>query len=179
MWLLIAILLTSVNGATGGQEVGPAQQIEQTLRALPEALRDGATVIGYVNGERRVLRQGPGEMICVADNPRLEDARGAYFVNCFPRSLQAFEERRAELAEASDMLEILGREVQNGQIAMPRMAIRYTLRGATAEGALPLAVLQVPFAAAETTGLSTVPDNFRPWLMNESTVMAHVMLPGQ
>lgn len=57
--------------------------------------------------------------------------------------------------------------------------MRYTLRGHSAEGAVPLAVLHVPFATAESMGLSTEPDHYRPWLMAESTVMAHIMLPGQ
>lgn len=44
-------------------------QVRETLRALPEALREGATVIGYEDGERRVLKAGSDEMICLADDP--------------------------------------------------------------------------------------------------------------
>lgn len=100
-------------------------------------------------------------------------------MNCFPKSLEAFEKRRAELASRPDVLDILRSEVESGRLKMPDIAIRYTLRGHSAEGAAPLAVLHVPFATAESMGLSTEPDNFRPWLMAESTVMAHIMLPGQ
>ena len=93
--------------------------------------------------------------------------------------MEPFENRRRELGSDPDLLEILRSEVESGRLIVPEMAMRYTLRGHSAEGALPLAVLHVPFATAESTGLSTEPDSFRPWLMNESTVMAHVMLPGQ
>ena len=156
----------------------PEQQIRDTLRALPEALRSEATVIGYQNGERTVLRTSIGNIICWADDPERVDNRGAYFVNCFPKSVQAFEERRAELASASGWVEVLEKEVKSGEINVPAIAMRYTLRGASAEGAVPLGVLMVPFATAHTMGLSTEPDSFRPWLMMEGTVMAHVMLPG-
>jgi hypothetical protein len=179
MLFFLGILFISLNSVGGAQEKSPELQIRETLRALPEALRDGATVIGYEGGERLILRGGSGEMICWADDPSLSDARGAFFVNCFPKSLEAFENRRAELGASPDLLEILRSEVEGGHLIVPEMAIRYTLRGHAAEGAVPLAVLHVPFATAQFTGLSTEPDPFRPWLMNESTVMAHVMLPGQ
>jgi len=179
MRIFIALTLISLGGFGNAQEKSPDLQIRETLRALPEALREGATVMGFVDGESQVLRTGSGEMICWADDPTLSDARGAFFVNCFPRSLEAFENRRAELGADPDLLEVLRYEVESGRLEVPEMAIRYTLRGHSAEGALPLAVLHVPFATAQSTGLSTEPDPFRPWLMNESTVMAHVMLPGQ
>lgn len=67
----------------------------------------------------------------------------------------------------------------HNDIVLVLLAMRYTLRGHSAEGAVPLAVLHVPFATAKPMGLSTEPDHYRPWLMAESTVMAHVMLPGQ
>ena len=178
MRIFIAVILISLAGVGNAQENGSELQIRDALRALPEALREGATVIGFVDGESQVLRAGPGEMICWADDPGLSDDRGAFFVNCFPRSLEALENRRAELGADPDLLEILRSEVENGRLEVPEMAIRYTLRGQSAEGALPLAVLHVPFATAQSTGLSTEPDPFRPWLMSEATVMAHVMLPG-
>ncbi|MGD2217856.1 MAG: hypothetical protein PVJ64_13955 [Gemmatimonadales bacterium] len=179
MRFFLGVLFVSLSGVASAQEKGPELQIRETLRALPEALRDGATVIGYEDGERRILKTGSGEMICWADDPSLSDARGAFFVNCFPKSLEAFENRRAELALNPDLLEILRSEVESGRLKVPEMAIRYTLRGHAADGAVPLAVLHVPFATARSTGLSTEPDHFRPWLMGESTVMAHLMLPGQ
>ena len=164
--------------AAGAQEREPERQIRDTLRALPEALRHEATIIGYRNGERVVLRASDGNITCWADDPEKVDNRGAFFVNCFPKSVQAFEERRAELASAPGWIEVPDKEVKSAKIKLPNIAMRYTLRGASAEGAGPLGRLMVPFATADTMGLSTEPDAFRPWLMLEGTVMAHVMLPG-
>jgi len=118
-------------------------------------------------------------MICWADDLNTSDARGAYFVNCFPQSLEAFENRRAELESNPDMLDILKSDVEQGRLKLPNIAMRYTLRGHSAESAVPLAVLRVPFATAASMGLSTEVDHYRPWLMAEPTMMAHIMLPGQ
>jgi hypothetical protein len=178
MRFYLGLLLSVLSATVIAQEGSPTQQIRETLRALPEALRAGATVIGYEDGERSILKAGAGDIICLADDPGKADARGAFFVNCYPRSLEAFEKRRAELSSEADFLEVLRAEVEGKSLKVPKFAIRYTLRGHSAEGAVPLAVIHVPFATAESTGLSTEPDHFRPWLMMEATVMAHIMLPG-
>jgi hypothetical protein len=169
----------TVYGVATAQEKSLEHQIIETLRALPEAMRGNATVIGFKNGERAILKAGSGDMICHADDPKTSDARGAYFVNCFPKSLEAFEKRRAELGPGPDALRVLTSDVESERLKLPKFAMRYTLRGHSAEGAVPLAVLHIPFATAESMGLSTEPDPYRPWLMAESTVMAHIMLPGQ
>ncbi len=160
--LHFGIVLIGLAAIATAQEKSPGHQVRETLRALPEALRTGATVIGYEDGERAILKTGSGDMICWADDPSMTDARGAFFVNCFPKSLEAFEKRRVELASKPDFLDVLRSEVESERLKVPKMAIRYTLRGQSAEGALPLAVIHVPFATAESTGLSTVPDHFRP-----------------
>lgn len=179
MRTFILIFLVGLTSIPTAQGKSLEQQVQETLRALPEAMRNNATVIGYRDGNHIVLKDGSGSMICWADDPDTSDARGAYFVNCFPKSLKAFEDRRAELVSNPDALDILQSDVKSGRIKLPDIAMRYTLRGHSAEGAVPLAVLHVPFATAESMGLSTEPDHYRPWLMAESTVMAHIMLPGQ
>jgi len=176
---IFGIIFVGLTSTATAQDKNPEQQIGETLRALPEAMRNNATVIGYQNGERTVLKAGSGSMICNADDPKTSDSRGAYFVNCFPKSLEAFENRRAELDPGSDALKALSADVESGRLKLPTIAMRYTLRGHSAEGAVPLAILHVPFATAESMGLSTEPDHYRPWLMAESTVMAHIMLTGQ
>ena len=163
------------------QVKSPEEQIVETLRALPEALRDGATVIGYNQaGERVVLKKGTNDMICWADDPNSSGARGAFFVLCFPKSLEPYIERSRELALAgvSDVKGVLTSEIESGKLAMPKLAVRYTLRGHAAEGALPLTVVHIPYATTESTGLSSELDNFRPWLMYAGTPHAHIMVPG-
>jgi hypothetical protein len=178
MKIFVCIMLMGLGGIASAQEKSSEQQIRETLRALPEALRDDATVIGYEDGERKTLRAGSNDIICRADDPNMKGEAGAFYVNCFPKSLEAFLKRIAELGSEPDWMDALSSEVKSGRLKMPEMAIRYTLRGSSAEGALPLAAIHIPFATAESTGLSTEPDNHRPWLMMESTVMAHIMLPG-
>ena len=52
MKLFISIVVISIAASSTAEQRSQQQQIEETLRALPEALRDGAAVIGYnSNGE--------------------------------------------------------------------------------------------------------------------------------
>ena len=145
---LVPILILSLSSICSAQEPSREQQLAETLRALPEALRDGATVFGYENGKRKVIREGSGSMVCWADDPTVSDARGAFYVKCFPKSLQAFIDRFEELRGKPDQLALLEAEVKSGRLPMPEIAMRYTLRGAAAEGAVPLGVLHIPFATA-------------------------------
>lgn len=177
----IFMLVATSQGYT--QEKDAEEQITETVRALPEALRDGATVVRFNHdGKRIVLRKGSNDMICWADDPNLSDARGAFFVVCFPKSLEQYMNRRRELglkgvsnAAAAD---IVANEIESGKIAMPKLAVRYTLRGHSPEGALPLTIIHVPYATTESTGFSSELDNFRPWLMLAGTPHAHIMVPG-
>lgn len=144
---------------------------------MPEALRGGATVIGYdQSGDRVVLRNGTNDMICWADDPNSTDDRGAFFVVCFPKSLEPYMNRMRELGPEGNAT--VASEIKSGKIAMPKFAIRYTLRGHSPEGALPLSVIHVPYATPELSGFSTEIDNFRPWLMWAGTAHAHIMVPG-
>ncbi len=156
-------------------------QITETVRALPEALRDGATVIGYnQTGDRIELRKGTNDMICLADDPNLSDAKGEIFIVCFPKSLEPYMTRKEELTlnGVSNVRDSIASEIESGKIYMPKLAVRYTLRGHSPDGALPLTVIHVPFATTESTGFSSEIDNFRPWLMWEGTAEAHIMVPG-
>ncbi len=178
--LLLSIWLSIACFALYAQVKSPEQQIIETVRALPESLRDGAKIIGY-NGasEGVILREGKNDMICWGDDPNSIDARGAFFVVCFPKSLEPWMNRRRELASNDESwFDIVAAEIESGKISMPQLAIRYTLRGHSPEGALPLSVIHVPNATRESTGLSTEINNFRPWLMWAGTPHAHIMVPG-
>ena len=181
MRYIFTLLLLVMASQTYAQVKDAEVQIAETLRALPEALRDGATVIGYNQaGEQIELRKGTNDMICWADNPNLSDAKGEIFVVCFPKSLEPYWTRLQELTVkgVSNKYVTVANEIESGKIPMPKLAVRYTLRGHSPEGALPLTVIHVPFATAESTGFSTEIDNFRPWLMWPGTANAHIMVPG-
>ena len=52
--LFLTVYLSIVFLAINAQTKSPEQQITETVRALPESLRDGAKIIGY-NGSRRTV----------------------------------------------------------------------------------------------------------------------------
>jgi hypothetical protein len=159
------------------------EQIAETVRALPESLREGATVYGYSqSGEQELLRNGDNDMICYADNPFLSNDKGKVYVICFPKSLETYIARLAELKSSGisddERFGIVAEEIKSGKIKMPDIAIRYTLRGHSHEGALPLTIVHVPFLTSEMNGFSVEIDNYRPWLMWGGTAHAHIMIPG-
>lgn len=181
MRYIFTFLLLIVTSQAYTQVKDAEDQITETVRALPEALRDGATVIGYnQTGERVELRKGTNDMICWADDPNLSNDKGRIYVVCFPKSLEPYLTRIRELRinGVSNVYDSLASEIKSSKIDMPKLAVRYTLRGHSPEGALPLTVIHVPYATTESTGFSSEIDNFRPWLMWAGTPHAHIMVPG-
>lgn len=179
-WILIAGLLLA--GPQTVEVKSAQQQIHESLRALPEAFRAGATVVGYdASGKRVTLKKGTNDMTCWADDPRPDvDWGNPYYVVCFPDSLKPLFLRIRELKDGkvSNGSEILTREISEGKIPMPEIAVRYTLRGERYVEALSLTVIHLPNQEAGGTGFSTEIDHFRPWLMLAGTPLAHIMVPG-
>jgi hypothetical protein len=76
-------------------------------------------------------------------------------------------------------------EARSGKLMMPKQpASLYSLTGdwstldaatLTSSGARPLFVVYIPFATAQTTGLSEKPTRGTPWLMGAGTPKAHIM----
>jgi hypothetical protein len=76
------------------------------------------------------------------------------------------------------------KEIKEGKLAMPKEPrMLYVLSGkgydaasgTVTEGSLRW-VVYVPYATAESTGLSTKPKRGEPWLMDAGTPGAHIML---
>ena len=181
MRYVLTLLLLVMASQTYAQVNQVEVQIMETLRTLPEALRDGASVIGYNQaGEQIELRKGTNDMICWADDPNVSDDKGKIYIVCFPKSLEPYMKRIRELKinGVSNVYDSLTTEIELGIIDMPKLAVRYTLRGHSHEGALPLTIIHVPYATTESTGFSSEIDNYRPWLMWGGTPHAHIMVPG-
>lgn len=172
--------------SAGGVSVATAeQQIAAAVLPLPEPLRAGATVLGYGAGGRlTTLRQGTGTMICLADDP----AAAPFHVACYSASMDAFMARGRELRSrnvAQNTLDSLREaDVREGRIRMPAAAMLYSLSGpagswdpatGVVRGARPLFVVYVPFATAESIGLSAVPARGTPWIMHAGQANAHIM----
>ncbi len=68
---------------------------------------------------------------------------------------------------------------KSGKLVLPDRAVTYSIRGAELQNSLPLMTIYLPGATAESTGLSTTPSHYRPWLMFADTQVAHVMIPGK
>ena len=184
-----AALGASAQTPSGAPSTGAAlppaeQQIAAAVLPLPTDLRAGATVMGYAPDGRFVtLREGAGPMTCLASNPKME----RFHVACYHKSLEPFmargRELRAQGVTGEQVDTVRFREVRSGKLKLAKEpALLYSLTGGsfdpatgTATGARPLFVVYIPFATAESTGLSAVAARGTPWIMLPGTPKAHIM----
>ena len=161
-------------------------QIAQAVKAAPEDRRAGAQVMGWdASGALSVIRPGTNEMVCVADNPKVEGLN----VACYHKDLEPFMARGRELSAqgiTDDKVRDQTRydEVKAGKLPMPKEPrALYVMTGKSVdvtgkvEGAYTRWVLYVPFATGESLGLPTRPAGpGAPWLMDPGTAGAHIMI---
>jgi hypothetical protein len=159
-------------------------QIAAAVLPLPVDLRANATVMGYAPDGRFVtLRSGSGPMNCLASNPTMD----RFHVACYHKSLEPFMARgrqlRAQGVTGDQVDTVRFREARAGTLKLPKEpAVLYSLTGGSfdpaagaATGARALFVVYVPFATAESTGLSAKPLRGTPWIMSPGTPKAHIM----
>ena len=169
---------------TGGVVPPAAQQIAAAVLPLPADLRASATVMGYAPDGRFVtLRDGAGAMTCLASNPKME----GFHVACYHKSLEPFmargRELRAQGVTGVRVDSVRFREARAGTLKLPKEpALLYSLTGGSFDpatgattGSRPLFVVYMPYATAESTGLSTVGARGVPWIMFPGTPKAHIM----
>ena len=162
-------------------------QIAAAVSAAPQKMRADATVIGYDQSMKlTTLRDGSGDLVCVADDPQDEK----FHVACYHKSLAPFMERGRSLrkqGKSRTAVDSIRRaEIENGTLSYPENPVAlYNLSGPadafdaaadTIRTASRLRVLYVPYETAESTGLPTSPQG-GPWLMEPGTPWAHVMIP--
>jgi hypothetical protein len=177
------VLFASIAAAA---DIPSAQvQIAGAVLAAPAELRDGAAVLGYdAQGGRVWVRQGTNEMVCLATDP----TKTAFNVACYHKDLEPFMARGRELlaqnVTGAKRSEIRFKEIEDGKLAMPKEPrTLYVLTGASFDAASGKVqdpylrwVIYVPFATAQSTGLSTKPSEGAPWLMSAGTAGAHIMI---
>jgi hypothetical protein len=165
-----------------------AEQIAAAVLPLPEELREGATVLGYREpGRLVVLRRGTNEMRCLA----LYAVRQDFHVACYHDGLEPFmargRELRAQGVQGTQVDTVRFREIAAGTLPMPAYGTLYSITTPrvnfdpatrTVREAGLLAVVYIPGATAESTGLTTRPRADGPWLMFPGTPKAHIMMRG-
>ena len=160
-----------------------ADQTSAAVTPLPEASRDGATVLGYRGETLEVIREGTNDFICLADAPGNE----TFQVACYHKNLDPFMARgralRAEGKTTGEIRATRAAEIEAGTLGIPDRAMLMQLFGQIDEATgvpdsvTPLHVMYLPFATAEDTGLPIRP-GAGPWLMEAGGYRAHMMLSG-
>jgi hypothetical protein len=177
------VLLASMAVAA---EIPSAQvQIAGAVLAAPEELRAGAAVLGYdAKGVRVMIREGKNELICLAT----DFTKTPFNVACYHKDLEPFMSRGRELlaqkVTGAKRNEVRFKEVEEGKLTMPKEPrTLYVLTGTSYDPATGKVqdpylrwVIYVPFATAESTGLSTKGSDGAPWLMSPGTAGAHIMI---
>lgn len=153
---------------------------------MPKAFQSGATVLGFNAAHKLVkLRAGKGVMTCLAPDPKDDK----FHVACYHNSLEPFMARRRALrdggANENKVDSVSYAEIESGKLKMPKAAALWQETGPwnavdfktlTASSAvMPMYVLYMPYATAESTGLPDQPVAKGPWLMLPGTPKAHVM----
>ena len=182
---VILVGLFFVPGAAFAQT--PDQQIAAALQAAPDDRRAGAIVMGYdAKGGFVQLRSGTNDLICLADNPKVE----GFSVACYHKDLDPFMARGRALTgqgitddDVRDTTRF--KEISAGTLKMPKEPrLLYVTTGKSYDPATNQIaeaytrwVIYVPFATGETTGLPIKPvPGGAPWLMNPGTGGAHIMI---
>ena len=181
-----AVVLVSPAALVGqGPELAPDKQIQAAVSAAPAELRDAAAVLGYKGGKLVKLREGTGDMVCLASNPTGKQ----FHVACYHKLLEPFmargRELRAQGVKDPEVDTVRFKEIKSGKLAMPQTpSALYTLTGppnsfdaATGKvtGAKWLYVVYIPGATEKSTGITEKPAPGVPWIMYPGTPKAHIM----
>lgn len=189
--LLGAAMVFGPLAAQGQTNIPTAeQQISAAVMAAPQPMGADAKVYGYNSeGEWTTLRQGNGDLVCIADNPEQSN----FHVACYAVALEPFMSRGRELRRQGftrkEVDKMRRQEIESGALELPRHPMTlYSLSGqsgaydyeaGTLREAQSLTVIYVPFETKQSSGMATSPPApGAPWLMDAGTPWAHIMIPG-
>jgi len=184
---ILLLTVTAMSCKSEAQIPDKEKQVKAAVMAAPEKLREDASVKGYnAEGELVLLKEGPNEILCLADDPADE----RFQVVCYHESLEPYMARGRELRKqgVENAREIREEEAASGKIEMPdKAAALYSLNGdkdaydykeSKVRNAKGLYVLYVPYATVESTGFPlSAPVSGGPWLMRPGQPSAHIMMP--
>lgn len=171
--------------AAGAETPSAEVQIAGAVMAAPVELRAGAAVLGRdAQGAMVKLREGSNELVCLASDP----AKPTFNVACYHKDLEPFMARGRELVAqkvtGQKRVDQRYQEIEQGKLPMPREPrTLYVLTGSSFDAATSTVhdsylrwVIYMPYATAQSTGLSTKATEGAPWLMYPGTPGAHVMI---
>jgi hypothetical protein len=180
----IGVLVLAAAASVWAQAPSAEEQIAAAVQAAPAELRATATVLGYdEKGELKTLRAGTGDLVCLADNPKVK----GFEVDCYHKDLEPFMKRGRELAatglSGKARHEQRNKDIADGKVPMPKEPrMLYVMTGegfdATAgkvTNAFLRWVIYVSGAKPETIGLPTKGAT-EPWLMYPGEPGAHIMI---
>lgn len=162
----------------------PELQIRLAVQAAPQGLRESATVQGWnEEGEFVVLREGAGELICMAPDP----AREEFEVSCHHEDLEDYfqmgRDLHAQGITGQERLQARWDAYTAGEIDIPTGTVNHILTGsgfnpATGEVTDPYlrSTVYTPGATPESTGIGIQPAADAPWLMFPGTPGSHIMI---
>lgn len=181
----VAGLLLAASPALAQNVPPPATQIAGAVLAAPEDRRAGAKVLGWdASGKVTTLREGSNELVCVADNPKMD----GFNVACYHKDLDPFMARGRELTaqgvtDDKQRDATRWKEVDDKKLSIPRDGLLTVLTGTAFDAATGQVadaytrwVVYVPYATAASTGLASKPAPGMPWLMDPGTAGAHIMI---
>ncbi|MEP7001708.1 MAG: hypothetical protein ABI969_14570 [bacterium] len=159
-------------------------QIAAAITPLPEELKAGAAVLGYVTAGKLVsIRAGKNDMICLAPEPGAK----AFHSACYHKAMEAFMARgralRGDGVKGGQVDTVRFAEVKSGKLKVPAQpSMLYQIFGGTFDeatgkvtGGSGLYITYMPFATTASTGLTSKPSDKTPWLMFPGTPKAHIM----
>ncbi len=170
------------------------QQIAAATLPLPEAYRAGATVQS-ISADLTIteLRKGTNSMVCSVIRPGSE----TFFVHCFERAYDALSKRLAQLGQErrkngmpadSTAVRALQKEIESGRIKVPvSPAVGFQMRGPAnafdwnsntpSKEITHWEMIMIPNATGASLSLpNSRPKDGGPWVMNEGTSVAHIMI---
>lgn len=188
LWTTLGLLASAASGQPAVSPPSPEAQIAAAVSPAPEEMRAGAAVLGYAGDSSKLvsLREGEGDLVCLADNPYEE----RFHVACYFKELEPFMLRGRQLRDEGlardEVRRIREEEIESGKLDMPRQptalyshtgpAGSYDPETGAITGVNHVHVVYIPYATAATTGLTDKPAVGTPWLMSPGTPWAHIML---
>lgn len=179
-------LPVALSPSSASAQQSTADQIASAVLVLPKEMQAGAGVLGYrTPGKLEVLRPAKNGMLCLADDPAVEE----FHVACYHESMEPFMARgrslRAAGTKGTAVDSVRYAEVKAGKIKMPTAPASlyqifapkdaYNAAAGSFTSGRVVTVVYIPYATEASTGISAKSSATQPWLMFPGTPKAHIM----